>query len=73
MHQVVTIIVTGLVGSVGWLLRRWLRGERADSVLSRRLKVLRLHVQMRSAGVDTTRLAKLEADLTRADLEDTER
>lgn len=66
MHQVMAaVFATGLAG-IGYLIRRWMRRERVDDIIARRLKLVSLHQRMRAAKLDIEDLETFEREVTGA-------
>lgn len=63
MDQLMAAIGAGCLAGFGFLARRWLRRERTDETIARRLKVVSLYQRMRAAKLDVDGLERLEREL----------
>lgn len=66
MYQVIAAVLAAGFAGIGYVIRRWLRRERVDEVIARRLKLVALHQRMKAAKLDIKALEALEREITAA-------
>lgn len=64
MQQVIAAAVAAGLTGIGFVVKRWLRRERLDEIIARRLKLVSLYQRMTAAKLDIKALEKLERELS---------